>query len=148
MQRDSGNWNIWTVPSSGGTAELLVDFAVTCWGPSWSPDGTKLAFVSKADPQDATGSWYVWIVSVESGKTTRLAKGTVPEWSPDGTEITFWSDRGIWKVAVSGGAPEKMLSFDEDGVWPVRSPDGSQILYVSSSTGRGLSIADIGGTLK
>ena len=143
----SGNWSIWTIPSSGGTAEVLIDFTAHCWGPSWSPDGTQLAFVSRGEPAGGT-TWYVWILSVESGETTRLAKGIFPAWSRDDDNISFVQDTDIWKVAASGGAPARLLTFDDQAPRHAWSPDGSQILFIHRTAGRGLLIADVGGILK
>ena len=145
ISRAGGKFNIWTVPSSGGTAEPLVDFAADCWGPSWSPDGTQLAFVSRGHEG---GDWYIWILSVESGETTRLAKGVFPAWSRDADDISFVQGTDIWKVAASGGAPALLLTFDGDAPRHAWSPDGSQILYIQRTAGRGLMIADVSGILK
>ena len=137
-----GNFNIWTVPSSGGTAEPLIDSAADCWGPSWSPDGTQLAFVSRGEPEGGS-PWYVWLLFVESGETTKLAKGIFPVWSPNDDEITFVQGTDIWKVAASGGAPARLLTFDDDAPRHAWSPDGSQILFIHRAAGRGLLIADV-----
>ncbi len=58
---------------------------------TWSPDGTRLAFV--ADPT-GTGQTQLYIYSTATGKTTRVVitmPGSVshPTWSPDGARLAF-----------------------------------------------------------
>ncbi|HEU0002546.1 MAG TPA: zf-HC2 domain-containing protein [Ktedonobacteraceae bacterium] len=58
---------------------------------TWSPDGTKLAFV--ADPA-GTGQTHLYIYSTATGKTTQVSVSTPgsvsrPTWSPDGARIAF-----------------------------------------------------------
>ena len=58
---------------------------------TWSPDGTKLAFV--ADPT-GTGQTHLYIYSTATGKTTQVSISTPgsvshPTWSPDGARIAF-----------------------------------------------------------
>ena len=63
--------------------------------PSWSPDGTQIAFLSKRaekDP-DRTGNDDVWVVEAHAGAEPRRVTATEagengrPRWSPDGTRI-------------------------------------------------------------
>ena len=55
--------------------------------PSWSPDGTKLAFAS-----DRSGSWQVYVMNADGSGVVQLTSGgnhIQPAWSPDGSKIAF-----------------------------------------------------------
>src|SRR5208282_4145490 len=63
--------------------------------PQWSPDSTRIAFVS-----DRTGKEYdesnnkdVWVIPAGGGPLTRISDhpfdDTMPRWSPDGKQIVF-----------------------------------------------------------
>ena len=65
--------------------------------PSWSPDGTRLAFLSKRahpDP-DRTNNDDVWVVDAKAGATPRQMTNTPqaeagrPVWSPDGSRLAI-----------------------------------------------------------
>lgn len=60
--------------------------------PSWSPNQTKIAFVSSRDENEE-----IYVMNANGGAQTRLTdmvgSDTSPRWSPDGTKIVFESDR-------------------------------------------------------
>jgi len=57
-------------------------------GPSWSPDGARLAFYS-----DRSGSYDLWTIRPDGSELTALTRNTgisgFPAWSPDATRIAF-----------------------------------------------------------
>ena len=65
--------------------------------PAWSPDGTKLAYVS-----DRNGTMDVWIRDLKTGQDKVLADMTedlnFPTWSPDGSKVAFYQTdpRNAW----------------------------------------------------
>lgn len=72
------------------------------FGPSWSPDGTKIAY--------SEGTYWanaVAILDVQTGTTEILtAPGYHPQWSPDGRTIAFVRDRqSVSMDAVTGHIP-------------------------------------------
>ena len=98
--------------------------------PSASPDGRTIAF-------QAVGRIYTQAGA--TGTPKRLTDASfqpleyAPTWSPDGRSIAFvtWEDtaRGnVWKVAATGGVPQKVTSEPGDYVDPVWSPDGKLIV--------------------
>jgi dipeptidyl aminopeptidase/acylaminoacyl peptidase len=56
--------------------------------PRWSPDGSRLAFVS-----DRSGDRQIWVIATSGGEAfqvTKMRRGASnPVWSPDGTKIAF-----------------------------------------------------------
>jgi hypothetical protein len=98
----AGRWEraggIWTAPSAGGPLRRIAKSG-NC--PSWSPDGTHIAY------GDRTG---IRLVGPEGGRTTlllRAAKGTLVcpgAWSPDSRSIALPADDGrLVAVAVPSG---------------------------------------------
>ena len=76
--------------------------------PDWSPDGTKIAFVSTRD-----GNNEIYVMNANGSNPTNLtnhsASDLFPTWSPDGTKIAFVSGRDgnaeIYVIDTDGANP-------------------------------------------
>ncbi|WP_160712948.1 DPP IV N-terminal domain-containing protein [Chitinophaga solisilvae] len=85
------------------TVRRLTNDAAIDLDPAWSPDGSRLAFVS-----DRLGKMDLWIHDMITGTDKRITdtpEGVMfPAWSPDGQQIAFLlSDaRNVWGTAVPG----------------------------------------------
>ena len=73
---------------AGGAPRRLTSAQVSDSGPTWSPDGTRLAFTSKRG-EDAVASLYVInLAGGEPEKILELPYGVAqPKWMPDGTGV-------------------------------------------------------------
>ena len=73
--------------------------------PSWSPDGTKIAFASDRD-----GNYEIYVMNADGTHQTRLTNNAAydmsPAWSPDGTRIAFDTQRDHFPPAEVGIGPE------------------------------------------
>jgi acylaminoacyl-peptidase len=81
--------NLWIVRADGTEHRPLTSGDRDDSSPRWSPDGTRLAYVSSAE-----GSTQLYVRWMDSGQTARLAQlvegpGSAPVWSPDGRWIAF-----------------------------------------------------------
>ncbi|MCA1566265.1 MAG: LpqB family beta-propeller domain-containing protein [Acidobacteria bacterium] len=116
-------------------------------GPTWSPDGTRLAFVSNRD-----GNAEIYTVGATGGAVQRLtnnpAADTLPTWLAGGDRIAFTSTRdgrrdvyvmysdGTLIIRITGGAGN---SFDAD--WrPIAPPapsnaSASRLAFLRVNTG-------------
>jgi len=91
----------------------------TTWDgtPTWSPDGTKFAYVNTNDPMQ------IYIMNTdESGRVqvtnTASADGdTHPSWSPDGKYITFWEEASpysrVYVIKTDGSGLQLVLENGE-----------------------------------
>jgi Tol biopolymer transport system component len=108
--------------------------------PEWSPDGTRMAFVSFRD-----GYADIFVMNADGSGQVNLthdaASDGYPAWSPDGTRIAFMSDRDgndeIYVMNADGSGQTNITqSPTDDGLpaWsagPGGTPDGSRIVFVS-----------------
>jgi len=74
--------------ADGGRAYQLTQGDISSDAPQWSPDGERIAFVTKR-----SGKIQVWMIRVGGGEAWQLtdAKGGVVSfrWSPDGKDIAY-----------------------------------------------------------
>jgi len=63
----SGNWDVYTMPNTGGNSINLTNSPSQDAGGTFSPDGARIAFMSDRD-----GGWAIWIMSVTGGGAQKL----------------------------------------------------------------------------
>src|SRR5262249_5620568 len=82
---------IWLASLAGGPARQFTSGESQDSQPAWSPDGTRLAFVSTRHE----GKPQVFVMDVAGGEARRLTTvadgATSPVWSPDGTRLCYTS---------------------------------------------------------
>src|SRR5688572_28288936 len=128
--------DIWTVPSTGGVAALLVSHTATESRPMFSPDGAKLAFVSTR-----SGGGDIYVLTLASGELKRLTHDdgldNLDGWSRDGAWLYFSStsrDIGglndVFRVSSAGGTPMQ-VSADRytNEFFSAPSPDGTTVAF-------------------
>jgi tricorn protease len=132
----SWNGDIWAVASSGGTAQPLTNNEGEDAEPKFSPDGTRIAFIS-----DRGAGRQAFVISSEGGPpeqaTWHTAGYNLMGWFPDGNSLLvtgqrdhFWSDaERFFRVPVGTRAAEALL-FDDYGSDGSLSADGKRLLYV------------------
>ena len=127
------------VANPDGSGEQLLTSGIAKDGfPSWSPDGTQIAF-ARSNPDGTTvPEPGVYVIDAEGGAPTLLAAGAGPPvWSPDGARIAFLGggpteDHGneIWLMNADGTGRVDITN-DTSGheSEPDWSPDGSLLVY-------------------
>lgn len=125
---------IWTLPVDGGNAKKITDGMGDDRQPTWSPDGSKVAFQSFRD-----GYYHIWTVNSDGSNLTQITSGAFderePDWSPDGKFIVYASDvydnYDIFKINLETGETTQLTSNEANEYCPAYSPDGKEIAYVS-----------------
>ena len=106
--------------------------------PSWSPDGTRLAYVSFEQQKPV-----VYVQDLLSGKRRVLANfrgsNSAPAWSPDGRRLavvlTTTGNSQIYLLNADGSGVQRFSFSDGIDTEPAFSPDGRQIVFVSDRSG-------------
>ena len=117
------------------TATTLTSGQVDDENPAWSPDGTRIAFISKrAQPDpDRTTNTDVWVIDAKAGATPRQMTATPegesgrPVWSPDGS-----------RIAVLVGDTDTNYAYDLNklGVIAANAPGPSAVRLLSPTLDR------------
>ena len=100
--------------------------------PTWSPDGTRLAFECCANGYQPDGNW-IYLVSPSGSGLTRAYEGDIRGWSPDGR--SFLVSRGfnaLWKlflVRSDGTFVARVPACSSGCGYVAWSPDSKSIIY-------------------
>jgi TolB protein len=106
-----GTPQIWVMPAGGGEARRVTLQGRYNQSPRWNPrPGTRqLAFTG----QDERGRFDVFVLDLETGKTTRVTQNQgdnwEPTWAPNGRLLAFKSGRGGLWVATPQGAHQVQI---------------------------------------
>jgi Tol biopolymer transport system component/DNA-binding winged helix-turn-helix (wHTH) protein len=111
--------------------QITSSAAADLW-PSFSPDGSELAFSS-----NRTGHFEIFTRSLADGGAERQITfdgqdNIQPAWSPDGRYLAFVAKvrGGIGLIPASGGPIRYLTSSGSDPHW---SPDGKTLVYRSTN---------------
>ncbi len=129
------NYEIYVMDADGGSRENLSNHPVDDMDPDWSPDGTKIAFVS--DRND--GEYQIYVMDADGSNQIRLTDGPrrkrMPDWSPDGRKIVFAVHDGIDHIEVMDADGHNRVMLENNASGPSWSPDGGKIAFVSGRDG-------------
>jgi Tol biopolymer transport system component len=119
--RDTGRgaFALWRTPLDGGQPRLLTT-VVGDTPPVWSPDRTRLAWLSEGS---------LWVLDLARGDPRRLTDGVVsqpdsPKWSPDSSFIAFLRERPGPEPEPGNSAFPHFVPEPVSSLWVVR-PDGT-----------------------
>ncbi len=135
-------WGVWNQRSHGSGLHLvpLTAYPGVETGPTFSPDGTQVAFSWDGEQQD---NFDVYVTLVSSGApplrlTNDAAVDKSPAWSPDGRQIAFVRVKGrraaIHLISPLGGHERRLAEL--------HPPDDGVPLLAWSPDGKWLAIAD------
>lgn len=138
--RNGGNHDVFSMDLDGSNQTRLTNNAAYDDQPKWSPDSSKIAFMSDRD-----GNFEIYTMDANGGAQTRLTNALAadgfPTWSPDGGKIAFvrgdLRNPSTFEIYVmnANGSSQTRLTNDGaiDGV-PSWSPDGSKIVFMSGGS--------------
>jgi len=125
--------------ADGYNPTTLLTSAEPLMSPAWSPDGTRLAYVSFEQRRPI-----LFVQNVIRGSRTRIAQfsgiNSAPAWSPDGTRLALTLSRDgnpeIYVMRLSDNVLTRLTDHPAIDTEPSWSPDGREIVFTSDRSGK------------
>ena len=90
IDKNKSTSNIWLVPVAGGEPRRLTAAQAADGSPVWSPDGTRIAFVSKRGEDQVAALYVIRTDGGEAEKVLELPFAlSNPRWMPDGQRLVM-----------------------------------------------------------
>ena len=146
-------YEIYVMDADGGNQRRLTNNPADDRGPSWSPDGKRIVFMSMRDGHiiDFAPTYEIYVMDVDGGNLQNLTNNPsddrYPSWSPDGKRVVFVSERPghfrgkagitteIYVMDADGGNQQRLTENRQTDWFPSWSPDGERIVYASDRRG-------------
>ncbi len=133
-----GNFQIYAMNADGSNQTRVTNDAAADQDPSFSGDGSKIAFRSTRD-----GNTEIYVTNADGSNQTRLTNNTAadlnPSFSGDGSKIAFSSNRDgnfeIYVMNADGSNQTRLTNNAAEDTLPSFSGDGSKITFTSRRDG-------------
>jgi len=149
-ERD-GNGEIYLMGADGRNQINLTNNDASETYPAWSPDGSKIVFISTRNSNyEITGTYdyEIYVMTADGSNQIRLTDNDKREgylaWSQDGSKIAFvsdwdgikdWPGLEICVMDADGSNVIRLTNNDSRDDLPAWSPDGSKIAFASDRDG-------------
>ena len=145
------NYEIYVMDNDGNNPQRLTDNEFFDTHPSWSPDGKRIAFMSRREGHfigEFGLTYEIYVMDADGKNTRRLTNNrksdSSPSWSPDGKWIVFSADRKgdnvnyeIYVMDNDGGNQRRLTNNRVHDKSPSWSSDGKRIVFSSYRDGNG-----------
>jgi TolB protein len=137
MEPGATDADVFVIGSDGSGLVQLTNTPTNDRFPAWSPDGSRIAFVS-----DRTGIAQIWVMNANGSDPRQLTfdparKDQVPDWSPDGSMIAYATldpalGSDIWILNADGSGQRHVTDDQARQIGAAWSPDGTQIAFLNN----------------
>ena len=131
-------YTLMVADSDGYNPQTILTSGQPLMSPSWSPDGSQIAYVSF---ENKTAEIYIQEVATGSRRKLAAFKGIngAPAWSPDGRQLALTLSRDgnpeIYIMDVANTALRRLTNGAAIDTEPVWMPDGRSIVFTSDRGG-------------
>ena len=138
MKRSNTSYLLQVADADGFDPQTVLSSTEPIISPSWSPDGTRLAYVSFENRKPIV---YVQTLATKQRRAVANFTGSnsAPAWSPDGRRlaVTLTKDGGsqIYSIPADGGSATRLTNSSGIDTEPNFSPDGQWIIFTSDRGG-------------
>ena len=138
FRTNRGNEEIYVMNADGTAQTNLTNHLSGDWEPAFSPDGSRIAFVSG---RDAGSNAEIYVMNSDGSDQVNITKNPAgdnrePDWSPDGSRIAFQSNRDgngeIYVMDPDGSGQTNITNDPSDDYEPSWSPNGDRIAFRSN----------------
>jgi TolB protein len=133
-----GRHELQVADADGFNAQSVLASKEPIMSPSWSPDGSRIAYVSFDQKKPV-----VVVQNLAQGTTQVVAafrgNNSAPAWAPDGRSLAVALSKDgltqIYRIAATGGTPQRLTDSSGIDTNPNFSPDGQWIAFTSDRGG-------------
>ena len=136
---NNATYSLIVADSDGYNPQVVARSHEALLSPKWSPDGTRIAYVSFESGDSAI---YIQNISTGARQLLSARKGIngAPAWSPDGTKLamalSYTGNPEIYVMDLASRAETRLTRSLAINTEPVWAPDGQSIYFTSDRSGR------------
>lgn len=138
VTKNDSRFELQVADSDGQNADFILAHREPIISPQWSPDGTRIAYVSFERQKPI-----VFVHNLLDGTRAVVANysgsNSAPSWSPDGRKLAVVLSKdgisNIYTINADGSGLARITNTQAIDTEPAFSPDGRHILFTSDRAG-------------